>query len=351
MQLKQKKVLIIGLFLSEKNKNKILRTAADQLKELLQKNGREVIYTSTKTNKYGRFIDTVLTIIGRQSEYTIGIVPLYGGAMSHFWEMISSKLLKLLGKKVVLIMHGGSIPASLQANPKKYLQSFSRADTVVCPSNYFIEVLKPFKVEGHLIENVLNLSEYQFYPRQTFRPKLFWMRTLEDIYNPEMAIRVSALLSKRYPDFELVMAGHDRGMLAGLKQMAIDYGIGEKVTFPGYISNGKKNSYAKHLDIYICTNRIDNAPVTFIEMMAMGLPIVSVNVGGIPHFIEHRQNGLLVDLDDDEAMANAVSILVDNPEQTVKMIENARRFSLRFDEKEVVKKWDALFSNLEETNK
>jgi glycosyltransferase involved in cell wall biosynthesis len=339
-------VLIIGLFLSDKNRHKILRTAADQLKECFVDNGIEVISTSTIMNKWGRFVDTMTTIIFKRKSYKVAIVPLYGGTMSHIWERASSNLLKWLGKKVVVIVHSSSITTSMQKDPALYIQSFKRADVVVCPSTFFIEFLKDYGVGSVLIENVLNLDDYRFHKKEIFRPKILWMRTLEDVYNPEMAIRVANLLSKRYADFEMVMAGHDRGMLNITKQLAADMGVAGKVSFPGYINNSQKDQLAHEFDIYICTNRHDNAPVSFIEMMAMGLPIVSVNVGGIPHFVKHEYNGYLVNPDDDVAMADAIDRVINNPEKTKQLVENGIAFSKLFDEEVVVKKWTTLFSKL-----
>ncbi len=346
MQNKKRKILIVGLFLSEKNRHLTMRTAADQLAELLEANQIATITVSDKLNKYGRFADTVSVIYRKRKQYDIGIVPLYGGIMSYIWEALSSSFLKLLGKKVILIVHGGSIPERMKASPAKYLRSFKRADVVVSPSNFFKTVLLQYGIESVLIENVVQLQEYQFHLKQIFRPRLFWMRTLEDIYNPEMAVRVAGILAKKYPDLKMVMAGYDRGMLAGLKELAAGLGIVDKIEFPGYISQQQKNSYAGEFDIYVCTNRIDNAPVSFIEMMALGLPVVSVNIGGIPYLVQDGFNGLLVGLDDDQAMANAIESIISNNQLGKELAKNGLHFSKQFDAQPVVKKWKALFDEL-----
>ena len=145
----------------------------------------------------------------------------------------------------------------------------------------------------------------------------------------------------------MVMAGYDRGMLDKLKQIAAQLNITDKIQFPGYLNRFEKDAYATTHDIYICTNRLDNAPVTFIEMMAMGLPIVSVNVGGIPYFIQDGHNGLLVPPDDDAAMAEAISCMIDDPVNTRRMVANGLAFSKQFDAEPVLKKWKALFNELE----
>ncbi|THI84084.1 MAG: glycosyltransferase family 4 protein [Nitrospira sp. CG24A] len=58
----------------------------------------------------------------------------------------------------------------------------------------------------------------------------------------------------------------------------------------------------------------DGIPNVFMEAMAMGLPVVSTDVSGIPELIHHNQNGLLVPQQDVESLAKALGRLLENPE-------------------------------------
>jgi glycosyltransferase involved in cell wall biosynthesis len=341
------KVLVVGLFLSAANKDKILRTAADQLAELLDKNGIQTIKTSNKLNQAARFADTMFQLIINARRYKIAIVPLYGGYRSYLWQNATSILLRLLRKKIVLVAHGGSIPMRMQASSKKYLRSFRRAHQVVCPSPFLASVLDKYKMPSIIIENVVNLCEYRFQHKQTFRPRILWMRTLEDIYNPEMAVHVAALLVKKYPGLKMVMAGYDRGSLPMVKQLITHLNLEDHIELPGYISNDQKNVYAAEMDIYICTNRIDNAPVSFIEMMALGLPIVSVSVGGIPYLVKDGVNALLVPLDNATAMADKITSIIEQPELGKSLAANGAAFARQFDEQPVLEKWLRVFHQLD----
>jgi len=194
--MRKPKLLIVGLFLNEQNKHLIMRTAADQLAALFEKHDYPVIKTSFYPGKIKRFVDTFLTILFKAGSYQTGIVPLYGGTASLLWATISIYLLKLLGKKTVLIIHGGSIPERMKTKPGGYLRVIQKADSVVCPSDFIIHHLQQYHISALLIENVLNLNDYQFHPKKQIRPNLFWMRTFEDAYNPLMAVRVLAILKK-----------------------------------------------------------------------------------------------------------------------------------------------------------
>ena len=91
---------------------------------------------------------------------------------------------------------------------------------------------------------------------------------------------------------------------------------------------------------------IDNAPVTFIEMMAMGLPVVSTNVGGIPFLVTDEVNGLLISPNDDEAMAAAIDSIIQNSDKGMHLAKNGHAFSKQFDAEPVMKKWAKVFDEL-----
>jgi glycosyltransferase involved in cell wall biosynthesis len=108
------------------------------------------------------------------------------------------------------------------------------------------------------------------------------------------------------------MAGKDGPVLQATKDLVKEYGLEDRIIFPGYINMQQKQAFAKDYDIYLCTNKIDNTPVSLTEFMQFGLPIVSVNVGGIPYMIEDNVNGLLVNAGDYEAMFNKITLLIED---------------------------------------
>ncbi len=338
-----KDILIVGLFWSPKNRNKIQRTPADQLAELLTKNGYNIIATSVHVNRALRLLDTLITVFFKRNRFTIAIVPFYGGFRSYVWEEITVFLLHKLKKNIILIVHGGGIPDRMKTRSAKYLRTMKRANYVVCPSGYLIEELGKYNQHTILIENVLNLKDYRFHHKDAIRPRILWMRAFESPYNPLMAVKVFSIIKKRFPGALMVMAGYDFGMLQQTKDLALHYGLLESIEFPGYINNEQKNQLAQDFDVYICTNKIDNAPISFIEMMALGLPIVTVNSGGIPFLVKDNYDCLMVNDNDDHGMADKVLYLINNPAKAVELVNNAKLSMERFGEEKVIEKWRSVF--------
>ena len=98
-------------------------------------------------------------------------------------------------------------------------------------------------------------------------------------------------------------------------------------------------------NVFINTTNYDNTPLSLIEAMALGLPVVSTNVGGIPFLIDHDVHGLLVNKNDDEAMTNAIVSIMLKTEKAHKLVDNDSSRAEYFDWHSVKMHWLKLLSS------
>ena len=338
-------VFILGSFAHPGN-TRHHTTAAEQLAALLQKYGRPVLFATRQYRKIPKIADTVWSIVRMSGQFNIAIIPLYGTPMSFWWQEIAAVLLKLLRKKIVLVVHGGSIPAQVQDGATKFHSAWRRADAVVFPSGYMQHALAPYGCSGRVIENVIDTAAYPFTRKTTFRPRILWMRSFSDTYDPMLAVDTAALLAKRFPGFTMAMAGGDLGLLQQVKARVAALGLQHCIHFPGYLDHAGKLQAAQEYDIYLCTNRIDNAPVTVVECMALGLAIVSVDTGGIPFMVNHGVDGLLAPYGDAPALASAIEQVITTPGLGERLCAAAHASSQRYAETPVLDKWNTLLNEL-----
>jgi glycosyltransferase involved in cell wall biosynthesis len=228
----------------------------------------------------------------------------------------------------------------MEKYPQRYLSVLNKADIITCPSSFIIDKLGSYNLKPQLIENTIPLENYPFFNKSELKPVLLWMRAFSDIYNPAMAVRVISELKHAYPDVKLFMGGPDLGALKDMRTLIKEQNLHDNIEIVGFMDLDRKKYYADKADIYISTNKVDNAPVTFIEMWAMGLPIVSTNVGGIPYLAEDGETALLVNDNDHVAMSNKLAELLSSKSIAQKLIQKGKEKSKDYGEDIVFEKWD-----------
>ena len=84
------------------------------------------------------------------------------------------------------------------------------------------------------------------------------------------------------------------------------------MVFEGWVSGEKKTRLLNWADVYILPSFNEGLPISILEAMSYGCPVISTPVGGIPEVV--RDNGTLVTPGDSEEIFRAIAKYVDNPE-------------------------------------
>ena len=143
---------------------------------------------------------------------------------------------------------------------------------------------------------------------------------------------------------ELCMVGPEKdGSLAKTKALAKQLNI--SVKFTGKLSKKDWIALSENYDIFINTTNFDNTPVSVIEAMALGIAVVSTNVGGIPYLLEDQKDGLLVAPNNVSEMVHAIENLVNSPELVQKIAQNAKNKADQFDWEVVKTQWKMLLDS------
>jgi glycosyltransferase involved in cell wall biosynthesis len=317
-------------------------TQGEIISTLFKQLDYQVARASFHLNRYARLIDIVATIIKKRREIDILIVHTFGGP-SFVIEDIASRLGRLFGHRVIMFLHGGAFPQFMANFPRWARRVLGRAHAIVAPSDYLARAIELYGFQARIIPNIINISVYPYRNRSQLKPRLFWMRSFHEVWNPLMAVRVLARIREKYPGATLVMAGQDKGLQTEARKLAHELGVIEAVRFPGYLNLADKIEEFSRADIFINTNRIDNMPVALIEACAIGLPVVTSNVGGIPYLFVDGETALFVRDDDDQQMAEAIYTLLDNPALAAKLSAAGRLLAERSSWDQVRPKWEEMF--------
>ena len=320
-------------------------TQGEFLTDLLRESGFDVVSTSIVPGRVRRLVDTVRTLLDLGRSIDAVIVETYSG-LSFVVEDIASFLTVRAKKPVILHLHGGNMPVFAARFPRWTKRVLSRANAIVAPSAFLAREMAPYVGPIRIIPNVIELEGYVFKLRERVTPRLFWMRAFHEIYNPVMAIRVLAELLKVHPDATLVMAGQEKGMRSDVHEAVRLLGVERSVEILGFLDERQKREVAARCDIFINTTHVDNAPVGVVEMCAMGLPVVSTNVGGVPDLLTDGETGLLVPDSDDAAMTAAILRLIREPALAANLSRNGPTVAARCAWPAVRAKWESLFAEI-----
>lgn len=312
------------------------------LAQRLRGEGLPVLDTSAVRAPLARLLDTLWTLFRRRREIDVQCLQVFSGR-SFVLQEAASLLGRALGKKLVLSLHGGALPEFQERWPRLVRRLLRRADAVVAPSPFLARCAARAGVSARIIPNTIEIGALPFRARGPLAPRLLWMRTLHPIWNPAMAVRVLARLRRARPEATLVIAGRDRGEGAAVLRLARSLGVEDGVRLAGFLDASGKAREGGAADLFLNTNRIDNAPVSVLEACAMGIPVVSTAVGGIPDQLRDGETALLVPDDDDAAMAAAVERLLSDAALARRLSEGGRRLAEACDWRAVRPLWEELF--------
>jgi glycosyltransferase involved in cell wall biosynthesis len=246
---------------------------------------------------------------------------------------------RMAGRRVVLHYHSGEVADHLERWGWRVHPWLRLADDIVVCSEFQRAV---FQRHGHgtrVIPNVVDLDRFAFRDRDPLAPRFICTRNLERHYGVDVVLEAFAWIRARHPGATLVMAG-DGSQMAALQARAARLGT-KGARFVGAVPPAGMPGWLARSDVYLNASVVDNQPVSIIEAMASGLPVVSTPVGGIPEMIEDGRSGRLVPVDDPRAMADAALDLLARPTYARALAREARARAARH-------AWDAVHPAWEE---
>lgn len=331
----QKRILYIGNDLSFKGSTV---TSIETLGNFLKQEGYIIYKASSKKNKILRLIEMIYATIKYRKKINVVLIDTYSTQNFYYacWVALFCRLQKT---NYITILRGGNLPARLKSSPNLSEKLFKGAKMNICPSRYLLDA---FNKKGFnnltYIPNTIELKNYPFLLRKVLKPKLFWLRSFSEIYNPLLAIRIVEELIKRNVDVSLCMVGPEKdGSLAACKKLAKQKKL--PITFPGILDKKDWIALSKEYNIFINTTNFDNMPVSVIEAMALGLPVISTNVGGLPYLIDQEDTGVLVPPNDPQVFVEAILKLLSDNNLGETLSLNARKKVEAYDWEVVKEGW------------
>jgi phosphatidylinositol alpha-1,6-mannosyltransferase len=155
--------------------------------------------------------------------------------------------------------------------------------------------------------------------RRSDRPTIVTVARLEDRYKGhDVVMRSLALVRRQIPAVRWVIVG-DGSLRGELERLAERLGVRDAVVFAGAVDDAQRDEWLARSDVFAMPSRVppsgggEGFGIVFLEAGARGLPVVAANVGGSVDAVDDGRTGLLVDPEDERAIATALTELLLDP--------------------------------------
>lgn len=226
-------------------------------------------------------------------------LDVYGGNQKQKWQyasfalIISDKLLEVVKHRLV-----GFLPSKL----------------LVAPMGVNVDVIKRYNL---------------YIPWQETEPcRIFSCGRLNRVKGHKYLIETVELLRHRKLDVHLKIAGEDEqggsGYHRELEKIIQDKKLSEYVELLGAVSEDKIRQELENCHIFALASLNEGVPVAVMEAMAMELPVVVNDVGGVAELVDNSVDGMLVQSEQPELMADVIEKLLHNPEIAITLSQKSR---------------------------
>jgi len=226
-------------------------------------------------------------------------------------------------KKLIVFFHGWKKPCEVRIE-RHFLWAFNwffgKADALIVLANENKEILERWGVLQPIYKEVTvinddELAGFDIYDtlkkRQHSKKRriLFLARIIKEkgIYE---TLETFSLIQNQHPMTELVIAG-EGAELDNVKSFVRERSL-HSVTFAGYIRDEEKRRRFQEAHVFFLPSYAEGCPISVIEAMAYGLPVVTRAVGGVVDFFKNARNGFMSQSLDPHILAGHLKTLLED---------------------------------------
>jgi glycosyltransferase involved in cell wall biosynthesis len=201
---------------------------------------------------------------------------------------------------------------------------FTRSISYFCRSQLMMFSERDDPTSFKIVHCGLEIDKYDYRPPRKVIKYLVCVARLSSEKGHMSLIRALQLLRDEGYDFELRLCG-DGPLKTRLEALTEEIGLTKSVHFLGYLSETEVIRELHNSDLFVLPSFVEGLPVSAIEAMAIGVPVIATNIAGTSELIEDGKTGILVRPSDPQAIANAVITMTKDYAFRLRAAELGRR--------------------------
>jgi len=273
----------------------------------------------------------IISIAYLMKRYNCSIVHI---ATSSYHSFFKSALVVLIAsclrKKILIHLHGGAFDIFYE-NSNSIVRwfihyIFDKSDCIITLSKYWKKVVTDkLQITPEKVVILYNTYGFEFDKLEDSIEKLQSKRNgnlIRILFIGSLSMKkgildlveICAEVRKDFDKFILYLAGGEgeKGMMEKVKNAISDNRLMEHIIVLGEIKGDDRLELFRKSDIFILPSYVENFPVTILEAMRAGLPVITTNVGAIPEILKELENGFMVTPGDVAKFTEKVLLLVNN---------------------------------------
>lgn len=240
-----------------------------------------------------------------------------GAGVSFFRESVVQLLARVLGARAVLHVHAPELAEYVNRPVARLLLRLAMqpSHAVCLLTPWWVDLARTARLHGNLyvVPNPLprDWEVIASMPRakRSGRREVVVLTMARIEAGKGVDLAINAVCKSDYC-MRLVVAG-DGTQLDSLKKYVFDAGVDDRVKFLGWISGEAKERLFAEADIFCLPTQLDAMPMSILEAMAHGLPVVALDWGPISDLVQDRVVGILAKSPTADAVSQALSELLD----------------------------------------
>ncbi|MEN6552456.1 MAG: glycosyltransferase family 4 protein [Methanobacterium sp.] len=237
---------------------------------------------------------------------------------------IPDKFTKLISK---IVLKNANFVIALTQDMKEAMMKIYQRDIIVIPNGIDMERFKEISIRTSHNDKVKTI---------------LFVGTLRPVKGVIYLIEAMKIVKNEYHGAKLLIVG-DGTEGDKLRAIVKELDLEDSVSFAGQRSNNEIPKYMAESDIFVLPSLSEGFPNVILEAMAVGLPVISSKVGGIPNIIQEGINGLLVEPMNSKDIANKILILLNNEDLRKKISINNKIYVQKYSLDTIVEKLEKIY--------
>lgn len=251
----------------------------------------------------------------------------------------------VLRRPVVISEHSSEWSRRLMTSSRLWRARFAlRHAALVCPVNSGLQqAIESYGVRARFRVVPNAVDTHLFHPADAQARgsaiRLVNVALHVEVKGLDLLLRAFATVAARRPELRLEFVGHGP-LTAELELLASKLGVGETVSFAGLLPAEEVAERLRVSDVFVLSSHSENLPLSVLEALCCGLPVVATAVGGVPEAV--GDHGAIVPSGDVDALAGAIGD-VSSRLDTFDREDVARRAAERWSFEAVGGVWDEIY--------